>query len=241
MSEQLHNFELIEIRKETEDITSFRLKPLTPGFTWQAGQYLDWQLPHPDADDRGERRWFSIASAPSEGFVQLSCRFASEAGSSLKKHLQTLQIGAQVQAKGPSGEFTAEPDDMPLVLVAGGIGITPFRSILIDRAQAGTLNNITLIYGNKSADNIAFKDELDALSADHSGLKIHYITGQYITADLLSELQGGLDDKKFMISGLEKMVAAIEASLIEKGVDKQLVRIDDFGGYDWTTDHPIYQ
>jgi ferredoxin-NADP reductase len=238
--EQLYDFELLEIKHETQDITSFKFSPKDKSFSWQAGQYLDWQLPHDNPDDRGQRRWFSIASAPAEGYVMLSCRF-SEEGSTLKRHLQTLQVGATVQAKGPLGEFTADSNELPLVLIAGGIGITPFRSILMQRASTGTLGNITLIYGNKTEDNIAFAEELNDLIQNNPGFSCHYVTGQRIDADIITNLVGSLEGKSYMISGLEKMVEAIETSLVERGVPKENIRIDDFGGYDWNVATPVYQ
>lgn len=238
--EKLYKFKLIEIIDDTSDIKSFIFEPLDNDFKWQAGQYLDWQVPHQNADDRGERRWFTIASAPSEGKVMLSCRF-SENGSTLKSHLLELQIGDELEAKGPSGSFTAESNSDQLVLIAGGIGITPFRSILKERAAKNTLDNIVLIYGNKSEDNVAFKSEIDELAGQHNGLALHYIYGEYINAQLINKLLGNLDNKKYMISGLEKMVAAIKQSLIDEGVSEDNIKIDDFGGYDWTIKEAVYQ
>lgn len=237
--ETLHNFELTEVIEETADIKTFVFKALDRDFNWQAGQYLDWQLPHQNADDRGERRWFSIASAPSEEVVMLSTRF-SEDGSTLKKHLLTLKVGEQIQAKGPMGTFTADSNDTQLVLIAGGIGITPFRAIIKERLAQGTLSNITLVYGNKTEGNVPFKQLFDELALQNDDFKVEYVFGKHIDAAIVAELTGGLDQKEFMISGLEKMVAAIEESLLAAGVKKESIRIDDFGGYDWNIDKPVY-
>ena len=237
--ETLYTFVLEEIKQETEDIKTFVFEPQDADFSWTAGQYLDWQLPHSNADDRGERRWFSIASAPSEGVVLLSSRFSPD-GSTLKKRLLELSVGDIVQAKGPLGTFTAESNSETLVLVAGGIGITPFRAILKERAARGTLENIVLVYGNRAEDNVPFKAEIDQMAAAHPGFKVVYVYGQHINADLIRAELGSLDGKTYMISGLEKMVAAIEASLQEAGVAKDHIQIDDFGGYDWTLKTAVY-
>lgn len=237
--ESLHIFKLLEIKQETSDVKSFIFTPLDPGFTWSAGQYLDWQLPHPSPDDRGERRWFSIASAPSEKHVLLSTRF-SDNGSTLKQKLLSLEVGDEVQAKGPMGSFTADSNTQRLVLIAGGIGITPFRSILVERAAQHTLKNIVLVYGNKSPENVPFKDDLDMIAAQNSGLMLEYVYGQHIDATTLKNSLGLLESSIFMISGLEKMVIAIKESLFAAGVPEDHIRIDDFGGYDEKLGAAVY-
>ncbi len=237
--EQTHSFKLSKIQHETTDVQSFIFESLDPDFKWVAGQYLDWQLPHPNADDRGERRWFSISSAPSEGHVMLSTRFSAE-GSTLKKRLLELKVGDVIEAKGPMGSFTAQSNAEQLVLVAGGIGITPFRAILAERAAQNTLSNVTLIYGNRAEDNIPFKEYIDQLAATNPGFSVTYIFEQHINADVMRAALGSLEGKKYMISGLEKMVAAIEASLIEAGINKGQIATDDFGGYDWALTSAVY-
>ena len=238
--EQTNSFTLQQIKQVTPDVKTYIFKPVDPSFTWSAGQYLDWQLPHPNADDRGERRWFSVASALNEGEVWLSCRFAED-GSTLKKTIQDLKIGDTVEAKGPFGEFTLEDTDQPVVLIAGGIGITPFRSIINDLAAKGLLKNLTLIHGNRSQDNIPFGEELATMAAQHDGFTYHQtFSPTIIDADLVKELCGPLGDKTYMISGLEKMVESIKESLVHAGVAADAIRIDDFGGYDYHLDKPIY-
>jgi ferredoxin-NADP reductase len=238
--EKIYTFELIEIKQETEDIKSFVFSALDNEFMWTAGQYLDWQFPHANADERGERRWFSIASAPSEGVVMLSCRFASD-GSTLKKRLLELKVGDRVEAKGPMGEFTLEEVREKTVLIAGGIGITPFRAIIKELAAKNGLQNITLVHGNKSPENVPFIGEMSELSNENEGFSLHYTySPTIIDAGVVASLAGGLDDTVFMISGLEKMVESIRHSLLEAGVGSDKIRIDDFGGYDWHLDKPIY-
>jgi glycine betaine catabolism B len=234
-------FELVEIKQETPDIKTFLFEPLSvDGFTWQAGQYLDWQLPHPNADDRGERRWFSISTAPSEGLVGLSCRFSDD-GSTLKKHLLSLEVGAVVEAIGPHGEFTLPKIDGPTVMIAGGIGITPFRSIIKELASSNNLNDVHLIYGNRAPENVAFLDEMVKLEEVNPSFKLTATFNPVIiNAELVESVTGGLFGKVYMISGLEKMVESIKHSLIEAGVEESAVRIDDFGGYDWHLDKPVF-
>lgn len=239
--DKLHDFKLVNIKQETPDVKSFDFKYVgDDDFSWVAGQYLDWQFPHENADDRGQRRWFSIASAPNDGLVRLSCRFAED-GSTLKKQIAGLKVGDVVQAKGPFGEFTLESNAKPVVLIAGGIGITPFWSILNDLDSKGLLTDVHLVYGNRSEDNVPFKDGLLGLSKKNPGFKLDFLySPDKIDASVVDRLCGGLEGKRFMISGLEKMVIAIEESLQEAGVAKEKIKIDDFGGYDYHLKKPIF-
>lgn len=238
--EKTYTFELVEVKQETEDIKSFVFNPLDAEFDWVAGQYLDWQLPHANADERGERRWFSIASAPSEGVVMLSCRFAQD-GSTLKRRLLELKVGDRVEANGPMGEFTLEEVREKTVLIAGGVGITPFRAIIKELAAKKGLENITLIHGNKTPENVPFMGEMNELADEHEGFTLHYTySPTIIDSEVIATLAGSLEDTVFMISGLEKMVESIQHSLLEAGVKPDNIRIDDFGGYDWHLDKPVY-
>lgn len=239
--DELHSFKLVEITEETLDVKTYKFEHVgVEPFSWIAGQYLDWQLPHANADDRGERRWFSVASSPLEGQVWLSSRFTDE-GSTLKKRILKLSVGDIVDAKGPSGEFTLETVQRPVVMIAGGIGITPFRGIIVDHARKGTLDNITLFYGNRVADNVPFIDEMLSLADQHQGFKVHLVySPDVISADYLKNSLGHLSGYDFMISGLEKMVISIQESLIAAGVEPIAVRIDDFGGYDHDIVKPVF-
>lgn len=174
MEEPRTAFTLNSISQETEDVINFDFA-VPVGFSWQAGQYLDWQLPHDNADSRGQRRFFSIASAPSDNTIRLSSRFTPVNGSTLKQTLVTAHVGQIIEAKGPFGEFTVSNSDKPLIFVAGGIGITPFRSILRDMAAKGSLNNVQLLYGNRSEQNVPFKAELETLAADNPGFKVQFV------------------------------------------------------------------
>lgn len=233
-------FKLLEIRPETEDVKTFIFKPLTP-FTYQPGQYLDWQLPHKNADDRGERRWFSIASAPHEGNVWLASRFATEKSSTLKITLNQLKVGDEIEAKEPAGEFVVTDSNRPLVFLAGGIGITPFRAILMDLADKNELNNIVLLYGNRNQANVPYKTELDTLAKNNPGFTVKYIySPNHIDEAVVREVCTDLSKPKFYVSGLEKMVNALHHMLESIGVPKENIKIDDFGGYDKELNEPVF-
>src|SRR6185312_1129439 len=151
---------LSERRQETPDILTFRFA--APWLKdWKPGQYLHYTLEHPSPDDRGVERWFTIASAPFEEYVQLTTRF-SEKSSTFKKALRALNVGEAIEADGLEGEFTVENPRRRLVFIAGGIGVTPYRSILLalDRAKAPI--DVDLLYANRD-ESFPFRDELEEL------------------------------------------------------------------------------
>ena len=102
---------LVAKRPETEDVMSFLFRSDAP-LKWQAGQFLHYSLPHPDVDDRGITRYFTIASAPFEGHVMLTTRFAGKRSSSFKRALRQLPVGAAVDVGEPDGDFVVgDPGD----------------------------------------------------------------------------------------------------------------------------------
>src|SRR5712691_9054071 len=156
---------------EAENATSFFFQSESP-LTFRAGQYLRYTLPHSDADTRGISRSFSIASSPEEPLLRLTTRLSTPP-STFKQALARLQPGAIVDASGPFGQFVYTESDVPAVLIAGGIGITPMRSILGDLASRRVRIRSTLLYSSATQD-IPFRTWLDALAADWPELRVIY-------------------------------------------------------------------
>src|SRR5690242_1415005 len=195
---------LLEKRQETSDTKSFLFKP-DHDLQWQAGQYIHYKLPHPNPDDRGLERYFSISSAPFEKHVMLTCRFAHK-GSSFKKALNALPVGGQIEADPPEGDFTVNDLSKPLVFIAGGIGVTPFRSILLDLEHRNQTFEILLLYANRTED-APFRQELDALAKRGRGLRIQYYIGdQNLDGNGIRSAVPDFVVRRFYISGPEPMV-----------------------------------
>ncbi|HSH31446.1 MAG TPA: FAD-dependent oxidoreductase [Candidatus Saccharimonadales bacterium] len=162
------------------------ITPTTEGFWFRAetplqfrpGQFLRWNLPHDQPDERGTSRFFSIASAPTEPAILLATKFNAE-GSSFKRRLSAMQPGETVEATGPLGGFIL-PDDpaRPVVLVAGGIGVTPFRSMLKMMADSNRQTPTHLLYGSRTASELAFKTDLDQWASSLPNLAITYVVAQ---------------------------------------------------------------
>ena len=164
---------LVAKRPETQGVVSFLFRS-DAALKWQAGQFLLYTLPHPDADDRGITRYFTIASAPFEGHVMLTTRVGGDRTSSFKRTLRHLPLGATVDVDEPEGDFVAGDPGDTHVLIAGGIGVTPFRAILLDLEHRGLPINATLLYANRTPDFV-YEAEMDGLAARHSGFIVRYL------------------------------------------------------------------
>lgn len=193
------------------------------GVTWQAGQYQTWELPGVEGDEKAKKRFFTIASAPSEAELHISTRISDSA---FKQALSALRPGDIIEAHDIEGDFTWDGDE-PVVFVAGGIGVTPYRSMLIERAAAGKALNAHLLYFGRD-DNFAFRGEFDRLAEEHSELKIDYIVGESISADNILAHAPEATAQTVYISGPEAMVDAVSEDLSARGA---VLKQDWFPGY----------
>ncbi len=223
----MRKLKLLASHDEAGNIRSFDFE--TAGLEWQAGQHDAFVLPQAGADKTDNKRWFTIASAPSEGRIRIATRIS---GSAFKQALDGLRVGDTIDALDVSGKFIWEgPSAVPVVLVAGGIGITPYRSILLERAARGLPLNATLLYFNRD-DAIAFRDEFDRLTAQHAELTVRYLVGEPITVARIAELAPLADGTVVYLSGHKAMVDSIGEVLKARGIE---VKQDWFPGYDETS------
>lgn len=221
---------LIEKKPEVEGVISYIFEPEQP-LTWKAGQYMRYILDHPNPDDRGVSRFFTISNAPAEKNLRITTRIATEKGSSFKKALDNLEIGQSIEALGPMGNFVLDDPDKKAIFLAGGIGITPFRSILIDLDSTGDSINVTLLYFNRD-DNFVFKEEFEQLAKKHPNLKIHYFSGAQDAATFdPTPLIEDFKNSVYYISGPEPMVEAYDKRLAELVISKENIKNDFFPGY----------
>lgn len=213
-------------RKYTEagNAVTFILKPENPT-TWIAGQYTRYQL----KTERGlEEHFFTIASAPYEKHFQITTRISD---STFKQTLNKLNPGDSITAFDPEGDFIWRETNHHRVFVAGGIGVTPFHSILKERAHNQQTIPVTLLYANRN-DDIPFKAEVDRWKSEHPEFHVAYIVGEQLSAKLIADHLPDLEDSLVYISGAEPMVEAIGNGLrnIYKLPEAQIVQ-DFFPGY----------
>ncbi|HET6485021.1 MAG TPA: oxidoreductase [Spirochaetia bacterium] len=233
---------LKERREIGKGIMSFSF-PQPAGFRHRLGQYMEWTLPIKNGDSRGSRRYFSIASSPTEPELLIAARFYPRS-SRYKEELARMGTGAVVLAGELGGDFVLPRDPMkPLVFIAGGIGITPFRSMLKYLVDTGQRRDIVLLYSNNTEEEIVFRDVLcDAERA--TGLKVVYtLTDQdkvppdwpgrigLIDAGMLREEVPGLASREVFVSGSPGMVRAMTGVLRSAGVARANLRTDAFSGY----------
>lgn len=212
---------------EVENVYSFYFEP-TEKIFWKPGQFLVYKLVHDNPDLRGKQRFFTISSSPFEEKIVITTKIIDDS-STFKKKLFSLKKGDLIEAKGPDGHFTIDNPEMEYLFIAGGIGITPFHSILKSMDHKSEYININLYYANKD-ENIVFRQELDEIAKRNPGLKITYfISPNRITKEVLEK--SNLKDKIIYVSGPDPMVYEITNILNELGVDKERVIEDYFSNY----------
>ncbi|MGH8412142.1 MAG: FAD-dependent oxidoreductase, partial [Pseudomonas sp.] len=199
---------------------------------WQAGQYLYYTLSHDNPDDRGIKRWFTIAAPPFEGNPRITTRFAGEKGSTFKATLHELQVGETIEATEPEGDFIVESTERPIVYIAGGIGITPYRAILLQLDHDGADIQGCLLYANRN-DEYPFKDELEAVAERHAGFSISYFADpQHIELEDIQKAASELTNPLYYISGPKPMVEGYKDKLVAAGIPEADIKLDDFPGYE---------
>lgn len=221
---------LIEKEHLIDNVWAFRFRP-DGDFTWTAGQYVRVELPHDNPDSEGTRRWFTNSAAPYENIMQITTRVSN---STFKQALAKLEPGDKLQLiEEPEGDFVWQDSSLPIVFVAGGIGITPFHSILKQRAYDGLPLHVTLVYGSRTPD-VPFKDELAAWQSSDPNLHVIYEVGQPLTAERLAEVVPHLNESLVYVSGPEPMVQQLSSDLMQHDLPQSQIKRDEFPNYDQT-------
>jgi len=208
------------------DVYAFNFTPNSP-LVWKAGQHGFFEIPL--ANGKTGRRPFSISSAPSEGIITFTTRIVPEHASEFKKSLLKLKKGTEIKLRGPIGPLHISPSEKKYALLATGIGITPFRSILKELSTVKAENKITLFYvGNK--DNHFYRDDLSEARATLPNFSIEYIyKPERITGHVIEDVIGTeISDTTFFLSGSSKMVKSYRRTLQGLGVPRKHIKNDTF-------------
>ncbi len=220
---------LIERKQETPDVESFVFSPMDD-LVWKPGQFLHYVMHHEPTDDRGSDRWFTIASAPFEKKVMITTRFDATRSSTFKKTLQELKLDEQIEVSDLDGDFTVDEVDAKYVFIAGGIGVTPFHSILKEADHAGQKLDVTLLYANRD-EHVPYKIEFDEFTARNPKLHITYFIGERIDEAAIRKAVPDLKTPLFYVSGPEPMVESFGVLLKNMGVSATNIKQDWFPGY----------
>jgi NAD(P)H-flavin reductase len=208
---------------------------------FRPGQYFWVTLLDPPYDDeKGPRRHISVVTSPNDrGVLGLCTRLRDSA---FKRSLAELPVGAEVDVEEPKGEFALpEETDRPYVFIAGGIGITVFRSMLVYIGEEGLPHRVTLVYSCGDRESTAFLDELLELERANPNLSVVLTMtddpawdgeSRHVDADFLRDhLDGELTAYTYLAAGPPAMVEAMVESLRETGVPEGQIRPQRFSGY----------
>lgn len=213
------------------------------GWTFKAGQFIDMTLLNPsETDAEGNTRAFSIASGPHERDLMVTTRMRNTA---FKRVLKTLPIGAGVKIDGPFGDLTLPHNaDRTLVFIAGGIGITPFRSMLVSAAGEKLPHRIFLFYSNRRPEDAPFLEELKALERENPNYRcIATMTAmdrshrpwhgetRLIDQEMLYKHLKDAGSPIYYIAGPPAMVKGLHEMLNKMAVVDDDIRGEEFSGY----------
>lgn len=214
---------LIAAHNEAGNVKTFSFE--TGGLNWTPGQHQTYTLPSAGTEEQENTRFFTIASAPSEQRIDISTRISD---SSFKQTLNSLSVGDTIQVHGLEGDFTWDQDTKePITLIAAGIGVTPYRSMLLEREANNLPLNATLIYFNRN-EEIPFLDIFQKIEQGHEEFTLINITGEHVNAERILELAPQIKTGTTYISGPEPMVDTIGEDLKKLGVN---LKQDWFPGY----------
>jgi ferredoxin-NADP reductase len=208
---------------------------------FRPGQYFWVTLLDPPYDDeKGNRRHISVVTSPNErGVLGLCTRLRDSA---FKRSLAELEVGDEVDVEEPKGDFALpEETDRPYVFIAGGIGITVFRSMLRYITEEGLPHRVTLVYSNSDRESTAFLDELRELESANPNVRVVLTMtdddswdgeSRHIDGDFLRDhLDGDLAAFTYLAAGPPDMVEAMVETLRDAGVPEEHVRPQRFAGY----------
>lgn len=225
---------ILSVLKRTEDVISFQLsKP--HGFVFLPGQYL---LVSVQKDGTLLTKPLSISSSPMENFLEITKRIT---GHEFSNAMIKLQVGDGVYIDGPYGSFTFEGEYSKVAMLAGGIGITPFMSMINYCTQMQIPSDIILLYGNRSEENIPFFHELNTAAKKNKNFKVvHTLSragdswmgrrGRLNSEIIRKEIQDYIG-RIFYLSGPPGFVIDCTQHLKSLGISEEKIKTESFVGY----------
>lgn len=210
--------------------------------TFQPGQYVELTVDTDPTDSRGNRRYFTIASSPTEKLLQFGVKFYPNP-SAFKRSLANLKPGSRIKASAPAGTFVLPTNpNIKLAYIAGGIGVTPFRSHIKYLLDSQQRRDVVLFYSASSVEEFAYAPLFQ--EAQSIGLRTVYTISNpsaapanwagktgFIDAQMIKETLPDYQERTFYLSGPNAMVVAFERILKELGVPKQNIKTDYFPGF----------
>lgn len=241
-SRQRYRLILVKIEDAASGVRDFIFRSDHP-ITFRPGQYLELMAKHRKSDGRGQRRYFTIASAPSEQQIRFGVKFYDQA-SSFKLALWHMQPGQTITAAQLGGDFTLPKNpQQPLVFIAGGIGVTPFRSMIAELLRRDEPRLITLFYSVNGPTELAYGDVFNRAS-QKIGLRVVPTvtdpaqvpagwTGRQgpINPTMITEEIPDFLQRMFYLSGPQSMVNHFKTVLKQMGLPARQIKTDFFPGF----------
>ncbi|MCX8198107.1 MAG: FAD-binding oxidoreductase [Candidatus Micrarchaeota archaeon] len=223
-----------EIRDESEDVRTFRLKRhdgVIPAY--QPGHFFLLQLP--DSTGKPTHRPYSVASAPWEDGLQ----FCVKLKGTFPTYLWKLKVGSRIMVSGPYGIFLLNPNDTERVFVGGGVGISALRSMILQTIREGKKS--CLFHSAHTKEGLIYYSEIKALSEKNPHFKFYpSITGENrpegwdglsgrINVEMIKAKLESLVGKTFYLCGSKEMAGSLAISLASAGVPKERIKKDEWG------------
>jgi ferredoxin-NADP reductase len=216
-------------------VTSFRF-PRPTTLNYKPGQYLFVTI---KSVGKNLSKTLSLSSSPTEkAHIEFTKKLTD---SEFSNTLRTLKVGDWAMIDAPYGKFTFEGENEKVALLAGGIGITPFRSICKYCTDMRLTAKITLLYGNRSESDIVFKEELEELERQNENLKVVFMLNEassgwkgvagVIDAELVKKEVPDYKERMFYVCGPPPMVQAMEKLIRDLGLPQTQLRLEAFTGH----------
>jgi ferredoxin-NADP reductase len=218
--------------KLTDDIYDFVFVP-DKQISFTPGQYMEWTLEHPKSDDRGNRRYLSLASSPTEKEIRIGVKVGYPS-SSFKRGLLALTPGQKIVAGQLIGDFALPKDpNKKLVFIAGGIGITPFRSMIKYLTDTNQRRDIVIVYSSSLSSDFVYKNVFNE-AQEKLGIRTIYVDTQtqgHMDAARVAREIPDYKDRTFYISGSHGMVNSFGEILGNLHIPAGQVITDYFPGF----------
>jgi len=226
-------YTVFDTRTETGDVTTIRLVPEEgPAPAYIPGQYVTVYFPETGTP---EGKAYSISSVPEEGMVALTVKSMGE----FSRRLVSLLPGDIITASLPYGYFYSESEETSVVLVAGGIGIVPFRSMITHSLRKNPARKCTLLYSARTKSDLVFRREFDELSKLHPAFQVHYfvtrepssssdMTYRRITGDDITSLIPDVSRCEFFLCGSISFVRDLWRNLRSIGIPEEYLYTEAF-------------
>lgn len=233
MPKRRYRLTLSRIEEISTRVHTYVFTPDRP-VMFAAGQYMEVTLVGVPDDGRGNRRSFTIASSPTEQDIRIGVKYY-DPSSTFKSAFSQLRQGDSLYAGQVAGSFTLPGPRQKLALIAGGIGITPFRSMVKQIIDEGRQADIVVLYAAASADELAYREVFEAAAVNGVRLEVFVpdagATGERLTPATIAAAIPDHGERTFMVSGSEAMVRGVRRYLREIGVRRTRIRTDRFTGY----------